>query len=126
MQKGKDFDLKIEKILLGIVYTKTFMILLYFLLGLFRALVIILLIMLLWISFSVFLTSKVHPPSDMTSGSVSDIFQFAGSFNEIEYQWHYCTQYERELPNYVEVNFPSNVCLIEDLLTSVKLASFST
>ena len=45
----------------------------------------------------------------MTSGSVSDIFQFAGSFNEIEYQWHYCTQYERELPNYVEVDFPSNV-----------------
>ena len=95
--------------LLGIVYTKAFMILLYFLLGLFKALVIILPNKLLWISFSVFLTSKVHPPSDMTSGSVSDIFQFAGSFNEIEYQWHYCTQYERELPNYVEVDFPSNV-----------------
>ena len=91
MQKGKDFVLTIEKILLGIVYTKTFMILLYFLLGLFRALVIILPIMLFLISFSVFLTSKVHPPSDMTSGSVSDIFQFAGSFNEIEYQWNYCT-----------------------------------
>ena len=62
----------------------------------------------------------------MTSGSVSDIFQFAGSFNDIEYQWHYCTQYERELPNYVEVDFPSNVCLIEDLLTSLRLGSFST
>ena len=106
MQKGNDFDLNIEKILLGIVYTKKFMILLFFLLGLFRALVIILLIMLLCISFSVFLTSKVHTHDEW---ECKWYFQFAGSFNEIEYQWHYCTQYERELPNYVEVDFPSNV-----------------
>ena len=123
MQKGNDFDLNIEKILLGIVYTKKFMILLFFLLGLFRALVIILLIMLLLISFSVFLTSKVHTHDEW---ECKWYFQFAGSFNEIEYQWHYCTQYERELPNYVEVDFPSNVCLIEDLLTSFRLGSFST
>ena len=109
--------------LLGIVYTKAFMILLYFLLGLFKALVIILPNKLLWISFSVFLTSKVRTPSDMPSGTVSGIFQFAGSFNEIEYQWHYCIQFEREFPNYVEVDFPSNVRVIEDLLTPLKFGS---